>query len=172
MMMKYFKTELKNCKKTQSLCLPHWLDVEKGWNGNEAVEAESWCLLLLVCFCVSLCIHLCVRMHTCECFCQQRTEDGAPWGKQILCPGCWFLRALGQMTQRHLRDEFSLLLLSLHQGLLLFSNLHFSKLISISSKHPDEDPKGVMPHANSQLRRYYVFPVAPPTKFCTGLVPL
>lgn len=170
-MMRYFKTELAICKKTQSSCLPHWVDLEKGRNGSEAVEVDHRCLLLLVCSCVSLCTHLCVHMRTSECCCRQRTEDGASCGEQILCRWCWFMQALGQRTQRHLRDGFSLLLLSLHPGLLLFSNLHFSKLISISSKHPDEDSKGIMPSANSQLKRYYVSPVAPPTKFCIGLVP-
>ena len=125
--------------------------VEKAWNGNEAEEADSRCLLLLLYFCVSLCTRLCVHLHTCECCFRQRTEDGASCGEQILCRGCWFLQAIGQTTQSHLRDEFSLSLLSLHPGLFLFSNLHFSKLISISSKHPDEDPKGVMPSANSQM---------------------
>lgn len=62
------------------------------------------------------------------------------------------------------RHRGTLGMLSLPPGLLLFSSLHFSKLISTSSKHPDEDPKGVMPSANSQLRRYYVFPGAPPNQ--------
>lgn len=77
-----------------------------------------------------------------------------------------FLWVCGKKTQRHLKNEFSLFQLqgglslrteplSLHPGLLLlFSSLHLSKLIAISSKHLDKSPKGTMPSANSWLRRY------------------